>query len=355
MIAADRIARTLEALRLFDAVERHGNAVAAVAHHVWRLDVTRAPKAAGRILVARASLADGTGWAGMGLDEGWDPDRMGDPTAWLAEYARATDATARRLAAGRVCREPAGPDIHVLPLAGGMAAVWGPGMEAATVGPDGHGLPDARRIAALARPIAGHDGGRGRTPMGYPWGDMDYPTIERFEGAAGRDLAAGYYSELERAARELAERDRRRAETRPLTLNITVNDAAADTAALARDAAAAALEELAADADPDHGDDPEAVGAAFARALAARLDPGEIGRFMQDLFAALEDGVIGDADRRRNAPDDAADDGRRAAADACRRWAASLAAPEHVSPADAYTDGWLDGLKAATDTTKGMA
>lgn len=153
MIAADRIASTLEALRLFDAVARHGNAVAAVAHHVWRLDVARAPKAAGRILIARASLADGTGWADMGLDEGWDLDR-GDPTAWLAGYARATDATARRLAAGRVCRElaaTAGPDARILPLAGGAAAVWGPGMEAATVGQDGHGLPDARRIAAVAR------------------------------------------------------------------------------------------------------------------------------------------------------------------------------------------------------------
>lgn len=191
--------------------------------------------------------------------------------------------------------------------------------------------------------------------MGYPWGDLDYPTIERFEGAAGRDLAAGYYDALARAARELAERERRRAEMRPLTLNITVNDATADTAALARDAAAAAMEELAADIDPDHGDDPEAIGTAFARALAARLDPGEIAWFMRDLFAALEDGAIGDTDRRRNTHADDATDGAGDVPAALERWRAELAAPERVSPAEAYRNGWLDGLRAATDTTKEMA
>ena len=33
----------------------------------------------------------------------------------------------------------------------------------------------------------------------------------------------------------------------------------------------------------------------------------------------------------------------------------AFAAPERVSPAEAYRNGWLDGLRAATDTTKEMA
>lgn len=145
--------------------------------------------------------------------------------------------------------------------------------------------------------------------MSYPRGDEFYPTIEQLE-RNHEELSTAYYNLLNNLEEDLEQHAKEKAAKRPITLNLTVNGDNIDTKQLLSEAIDEAIEATYSETYPTNRERVDITGIAFARALASLGydDPdGELMRIYQDLFAVLEDRIISEGDKRKQAEYDTAE------------------------------------------------